>query len=142
MKLNECIAYHMKLVVFHCAHLRTFGEAGCKTLHFLKSTCYTLDQCHLCERGNHVPYFLKRFRDSCVNGQKGLCLLLSLTRKEHISTPFFLCDGCILVVCLLLYIKKKFLLTKLLVFFTLEKIEPRQFEQNVCSAVGLAVIFF
>ena len=34
-----------------------------------------LDQCHLCERGNRVPYFLKRFRDLCVNGRKGLRLL-------------------------------------------------------------------
>jgi len=51
-------------------------------LHFFKSTCYTLDQCHLCERGNRVPYFLKCFRDLCVNGQKGLRLFLIVTRGE------------------------------------------------------------
>lgn len=58
-------------------------------LHFFKSTCYTLDQCHLCERGNRVPYFLKRFRDLCVNGQKGLCLLFNVTRGGHVNTPPF-----------------------------------------------------
>jgi hypothetical protein len=90
----------------------------------LRVPAILIDQCHLCERGNRVPYFLKCFRDLCVNGQKGLRLLL-VTRVGwggRMNNPLFFCVGCILVVCLLLYIrKKKFLLTELLVFLSLGK---------------------
>lgn len=74
-------------------------------LHFFKSTCYSLDQCQLCERGSRVPYFLKRFRDLCVNGQKGLRLLLVVT-GGGVWAPLFFCDGCILV-CLFSFIHKE-----------------------------------
>ena len=59
--------------------------------HFFKSTCYTLDQCHLCERGNRVPYFLKRFRNLCVWMDKRGYAPSSLLQGGggHVSTPFF-----------------------------------------------------
>lgn len=96
MKLNDCISYHMKLTgCLPLCSFQRFCEAGCKDWHFLEYLLY-LDQCHLYECGNRVPYFLKCFV-ICVLMDKGVMSPPQCFKRAYMHSIFF-CDGCILVV--------------------------------------------
>jgi hypothetical protein len=58
-------------------------------LKLFKSKWYNLEKCNMCESGNSVKYFLKCFSDLCVNGKKGLSILIIVKRGEEMWKKYF-----------------------------------------------------